>query len=547
VSWVKNQWPGALLIAREQIIIQLYPDELIWYLYPATAENSYSEELIVYLADNWYRASDGSDQVEVDGFSVPQVLTGSIRIGLAMQTREYEAVEHWCSQLSKIHVSNSENDFIKRALDNHRTMVEYYDPPNDNEPFSRWLEERKLRDYLALNRYWTRPALLRGIYFLQRCLFKKTREIGKIIFSDWTDTYQMSGQKCLWTNNKDLRKSAMIFTSRSSLIKSTQKVNLQIVSFTNGVWISNVLKRENFSVSDQLADLLAQYLDDCVSKNKSCIILYHAQITMLFKNYNVKSIQIPAELFEPYVVAMQLAKVMGFQCTLSVDGHDPTGRSLPTLRMPDNKSYLLDRFVVQSEALYSSALQAGFTDNQIVRTNSKLLSLQQVQLEKNTRFDAIVMTWIPNHQNPNARIDSPSTTLESSLKLLSELFVGKIAVKVKDFSRESDYVCYVINNLGLSERVEVITGRFHDHINSTSIIVGGISSAIAECKIHDVPYIIYEPIENGYGEMYFEGNYLLKRSRIARTVAELESLIALGEPSVDIDREEYLFSSGRIN
>jgi hypothetical protein len=268
---------------------------------------------------------------------------------------------------------------------------------------------------------------------------------------------------------------------------------------------------------------------------------------MLFKNYNVKSIQIPAELFEPYVVAMQLAKVMGFQCTLSVDGHDPTGRSLPTLRMPDNKSYLLDRFVVQSEALYSSALQAGFTDNQIVRTNSKLLSLQQVQLEKNTRFDAIVMTWIPNHQNPNARIDSPSTTLESSLKLLSELFVGKIAVKVKDFSRESDYVCYVINNLGLSERVEVITGRFHDHINSTSIIVGGISSAIAECKIHDVPYIIYEPIENGYGEMYFEGNYLLKRSRIARTVAELESLIALGEPSVDIDREEYLFSSGRIN
>jgi hypothetical protein len=41
---------------------------------------------------------------------------------------------------------------------------------------------------------------------------------------------------------------------------------------------------------------------------------------------------------------------------------------------------------------------------------------------------------------------------------------------------------------GLSERVKVITGRFCDHIKKAKIIIGGISSAIAECKIHDIPF-----------------------------------------------------------
>ena len=140
-----------------------------------------------------------------------------------------------------------------------------------------------------------------------------------------------------------------------------------------------------------------------------------------------------------------------------------------------------------------------------------------------------------------------SVTLRDALLVVSRIFNGKIAVKIKDFKLESDYVVQVIINLGLSERVEVITGRFHEHVTKAKIVIGGVSSAIAECKIHNVTYLIFEPIENGYGEMYFESNYLLKRSRIARTPTELESLIELEESSVDIDRKQYLFSSSRIN
>ena len=543
VDWARNRWPECILIAREQITIQIHPKGSVQYLYPELESSNNLEETVIFLADNWYRNNDGIDQVQNNEFSVAQVLTGSIRIGLATQIREFEAVQHWCSQLTKLYVSHSENEFIKRALNQHLNMVEYYEPPNYTQPFSRWLENRLLRDYLSLNRKWARSSVMRGVYVFQRCLFRSTRRTCKIIFSDWTDSFQFSKQKCLWTNQKDLRKSALIFSTRRLLKESAWKVSLQKVSFANSDWISIVLKRGNYAVNQKLIELLSQYLQDCVLRNSSIIALYHAQMSVLFKNYDIESIQVPAELFEPYVMAMQLARANGIKTTLSVDGHDPTGLSVPTLRTPDNQGYLLDNFVTPSDVLYNSALKMGFLDDQIIRTNSKFHLLHQVNKERKIEFDAMVMTWIPNHQNPDARIDSPSATLESSLKILGEHFEGKIAVKVKDLRLEQDYVAEIIHQLGLSQRIEILSGRFSEHVNSTRLIVGGISSAIAEAMIHEVPYVIFEPQENGYSDLCLEQSSVLDIKRIARTSEDLLRLVKDGRSSIEVDARSYLYSS----
>lgn len=546
VEWAKSNWPDCVLIAREQITIQLYPQESIEYLYPELVSSNTLEDVVIFLADNWYRDIDGKDLVQNNGFSVSQVLTGSIRIGLASQIREFDAVQRWCSQLTKLYVSNLENEFIKRALDQQLTAVEYYEPPNNAQPYSRWLENRRLRDYLSLNRKWARSSVVRSVYFVQRCLFRSTRRTCKITFSDWTDSFQSSKQKCLWTNHKNLRKSALIFSTRRSLKESAWRVNAQKVSFADSDWISIVLKRGNFAVNHKLAELLSQYLQDCVVRNSSVIALYHAQMSVLFKNYNIESIQVPAELFEPYVMAIQLARAKGIKATLSIDGHDPIGFSVPTLRTPDNQAYLLEKFVTPSDVLYNSALRMGFLDYQIIRTNSKFHLFHQVSKEKKSRFDAMVMTWIPNHQNPNARIDSPSSTLESSLNVLSNHFEGKIAIKVKDPLIELEYVNEIVHQLGLSQRTEILSGKFFEHVNSTRLIVGGISSAIAEAMIHEIPYIIFEPQENGYSDSCLEQSSVLDVKRIARTPEDLLCFVKDGRSSIDVDSRSYLYSSNAL-
>ena len=178
VNWARNRWPECILIAREKITVQLNPKGSVQYLYPELDSSNKLEEAVIFLADNWYRNNDGIDQVQINEFSVAQVLTGSIRIGLASQIREFEAVQHWCSQLTKLYVSNSENEFIKRALNQHLNMVEYYEPPNYAQPFSSWLQCRQLRNYLSLNRKWLGTGVLKFVYLLQRFVVRDRHRYG---------------------------------------------------------------------------------------------------------------------------------------------------------------------------------------------------------------------------------------------------------------------------------------------------------------------------------------------------------------------------------
>jgi hypothetical protein len=547
VFWAKEKYPDALLIARDLLTILVHPNEKIEYLHPKPNFSSVQEKTVIDLANNWYRDSEGTDVSCSDGMSSPQVLTGSIRYGIASCIREYEALKFWKGMLSKMMVSTSENRLFLNACLEFETFIDYYEPPSLLPSVSEWLQERKLKDSWDLGRKWLNPFTLKTIVFLQRMFFPGTKKNSLLIFSDWTNYSLNISTNTLWTNRINPRKCAYIVANRNESRKSRGRNTTSIESKLNEVLITRLSECDQYQIDDPLKRVIRNYIMELVDSSREIIDIFDVKMRNLLKNYSVESILIPAELYEPYIVALQHARSNGLTSTLLVDGHDPTGMAVPTLHTANGKQFLLSQFGVCSNALYQNALHMGFSKDQIQLFDSPFLKLHSSTTQKNYEYDVIIMTWIPNQQNPSARIDSPSATLRDALLVTSRLFDGTIAVKVKDHSLESEYVEQIINVMGLSERVKVITGRFCDHIKKAKIIIGGISSAIAECKIHDIPYIIYEPIENGYGEMYFEGNYLLKRSRIARTVAELESLIALGEPSVDIDREEYLFSSGRIN
>jgi hypothetical protein len=540
VVWAKNRWPNCILIAKEMATIQLNRHEEIEYFYSNSNSTNISEEAVVFFADNWYRDANGIDKVQRGFFSFPQVLTGSIRIVTASLIRDFEAVDFWSKKVERLYVSSLENKIFKFSLQQHPNLVRFYNPPNEDRPFSEWLQCRKLRDYLSIDRKWANQLVLRIAWMVQSRIFRKTKDACKLIFSDWTNIDEPNIENSIWTNHKDLRKSALIFTTRRSMKESRFIIDSQVVPFVDSDWIQGVFHRLDVGINSKLAETISQYLRTTITQNRKIITLYHAQITKLFENYSISSVQLPAELFEPYVVALQLAKSRNIKTSLVIDGHDPTGLSVPTLRSPDGAEFLLDQFSVPSELLYSSAVKNGFKDRQIIRKNSIFHQYYRVGNSLSRDFDVMLLTWTPNQQNPNARIDSPSLTLESSLSVLCEHFDGLLAIKVKDPKIEIEYVEKIVDQLGLERRIKILTGRFSDHVCSSKLIVGGLSSALAEAMIHEIPYIIYEPIENGYSDRCLRESSVLDFNRIARTTSDLMRLVEEGSSSIEVDRFSYL-------
>jgi hypothetical protein len=244
---------------------------------------------------------------------------------------------------------------------------------------------------------------------------------------------------------------------------------------------------------------------------------------------------------EPYVAALQIAKIQGAKTSLRIDGHDATGLSVPTLRSSDGTEYLLDDFYVCSDLLYESAVEKGFLNYQMIRENS--VFLDTAYKSQNPRFDVMVMTWIPNNNNPQALVDSPSMTLETTLRVVGAVITGKIAIKIKDESTELEYVEAVIHKLCFSERIEILMGNFSEHVQSSRLIIGGLGSAIAEAMINNVPYLVYEPVDNGYSRKLLTENNVLSNVRIALNERDLLDLLIA---SVDVrveDARRYLYSS----
>jgi hypothetical protein len=532
VEWARKRWPDCILIAREYITIQSHPKETFSYFHPAGDDGINWEGIVNHLSDFWYRDEEGLDIVFHEGFSLAQVLTGSMRISLATQFRDYEALKYWCFNLSKIYISKIESDSIKRAVDNWIDKVEFYEPPNNCLPISSSSNGRILSNYLSPTQNRAFQFTMRILCNVQRFVLRVTRKPSYLIFSDWTNSEQLINQNCLWTNHRNLRRSALIYTTKENLEKSKKIIDGQEITFVNEEWMTTVFQSCSEKIDKKLVKTVVSCVHDLVNASRHYLVIYHAQISQLFRDYNIETVQLPAELFEPYVVALQIAKARGIRTCLRIDGHDPTGLGVPKLRSQNNEEYLFDEFFACSDLLYSSAINKGFREDQIIRSESVFSETHYKIQEK--KFDVIVMTWIPNNYNPRARNDSPSMTLESCLTILRRLIHGKIAVKIKNSFSESEYVNSVIAKLGMIDSVEILTGDFAEHLRSSKVIIGGISSAIAEAKINKIDYIIYEPIDNGYSETILSQSDVLDLSQIARN--EYDLILKIAETGINIDQ-----------
>jgi len=61
--------------------------------------------------------------------------------------------------------------------------------------------------------------------------------------------------------------------------------------------------------------------------------------------------------------------------------------------------------------------------------------------------------------------------------------------------------------------------------------------------IHEVPYIIFEPQENGYSDLLLMQSSVLEIKRIARTLDDLLRFVEDGRSSIEVNARSYLYSS----
>ena len=319
VDWARNRWPDAILIAKEMIIIQTFPEEKIEYFYPACSSNGDLELFVADFSENWYRDKDGVDITFFEGISIPQVLTGSIRIGVAACLREDAAIRYWENRLDCLWVSKLENSVLKNALSEVDTTCNYYETPNFSANITNPNPERVLRDYLSIDQTWAKIFIINSIKLIQRLLFPGSRKGCHLVFSDSINHLIKLRDHCLWTNQIDPRESAYIVANKKDILASDALFkNLDLKSL-NDSFVSSISNKYQATIDDRAARLICRYLISVITSNKSMISLYYAQVRGLFRTYSINSLQVPAELFEPYTVAIQYATYRGVPTILLID------------------------------------------------------------------------------------------------------------------------------------------------------------------------------------------------------------------------------------
>ena len=509
-------------------------------IYKSTLETEWTESDVDWFCHNWYRDVSGMDLTLVNGVSYGQALTGCLKIAVASVVRDHLA-------LTKI-----KNDALELVLPNNcpqifgevaRIVFQKVEICISDNKVSdgAWLEERILRDYLSFQLKFIPKVLIRFLRVGQKVLFPSTRQVDRLVFGDWTNLgITHDGVNSLWTNHfRDVRSCAFISKPKKRELKRIKSSSRYKEVYEN-IDIGEVLDRHSTAISPTLRLAITNVVRRILEVNAPWIAYYQVQICELFDTYRPSSIELPAELFEPFAVALMVANQRSIDATLMVDGHDSSGLNVPVLRNESNSELRFSRFVVFSQDQVNTAKKLGINESMLIRRESLIWRRYRDLQFCNKKYGIIVMTAIPNHYNPVGDIESPKETLRLALEVALQHTDKRIGIKVKDSRVEEPFVKKVVSDLAADDRVDVLVGMFSQHVNKAEFVIGGISTAVAESMMAGVPYLIFEPVSNGYSDEFLLKSTSLSSASISRDKATLSQMVGTRTSSIRSPRDRFL-------
>ena len=496
----------------------------------------------------WYRNNTGIDQTVYGGISIGSSLEGSIEIAFATCLRYYDAMYFWKDRVSELVVSESEGELFKIVAAEFGSFISYRPAESNEKSLLAHFEQRNVSKI----RLPSSEPLYRLAHRLMRILsltIRSRKESGQetvLVIGDWTNKKRIdSSQKNYkYTNRWSLKGGAFMVRSLARRRIYLKNLPSQINDEQIRVNLETRLDAMNISNAGQIASILTKVTNHLYLSSRYALADMCAVTSELIDFYQTSELELTSDRYEPFAVAVQIAATKGMRVRIVADGHDSAGLSSPRLRNSDNTSFLVDEFCIAGYGCARRILRQSSLSDVIKVIDSPMLSIYEELMDKphDIKFSVIIMTWIPRNDRVAGLPDSPFETLFRALEIALEKFSGCIGIKIKH-ELERPYVELCVQQLNAMGRVKILTGYFYEHIFDTGLVIGGISTAVAECMIVRVPYIVFEPYNNGYDDEDIFGVLSpFGRDLVARNEQQLRKLVEEPTSSVIITREEMLYS-----
>ncbi len=511
------------------------------YFYPPPEVYIPVDHVSLRIAAEWFRDESGRDCFEHEGISIGSSLLGSIEISLATALRDFIALRWWSRKVDSLVAAEIESPLFKLAAQEFEGFVKFR-PAVAGEKF--WFSDshERMTQSIVLP---SNSSLYRGAHRLFRVgqtllQSKKARSGGVLVFGDWTQSgTRYSDQPHRFTNVFSLVNGAFLLEQRRYVAEAEDDYRLTLNENEVRDRVFKLIKSMELAELDLTADLCAKVICREFKKARAALVKIHAVVAEAFDYYKPDAVQVSGILYEPYAIAMQLASRRGIFIRLVGDGHDSSGLMHPRLRSSDGTRFLINEFCVGGRGCAQRIIRRGVPPEIVRAIDSPMFAVHPGAKRSSIDLDIIIMTWSQVNINVSALPDSPARTLYKALSVAGVECSGLIGIKLKSLI-ERRYVEAVVEELGLTQRVKILEGKFVDYVLSTPLVVGGLSTTAAECAIHGVPYVIFEPRENGYSDDIFGLDSPVSIETVARDEADLVRLIRDRRPGVVLSRAEFL-------
>jgi len=473
------------------------------------------DDHIKYLSFNWFRDDTKNDISICDGISLGETLAPLLWQEFSSIARYYLEFKGVVKDQKAIILPEDSSRFRRHVAKVCAGDVSYGPRVNQYKNDEVEFGERDL-PVAPLARFF------RAVQIPSRLLSRHR----KILFiSSWVTRGIAQENKDSWVlfRKSLLRGAAPIY--KSKYIRVGKNVfPATIDGYISVAVVEKTLLRIDVIWERVLVELCVEHARKRYTEMREDLIRIFALYTDLIKSYEIDRCYLPEDSIPSWSILVQICKLSGIKSRIFTDGYSiipfaPLGRD------KTGDGWLVDEVAAYGNAHKEMVVSLGFPEKQIFVIEPPFAEFQANNCAK---YDFIIMSWFANCLSISGDHLSPVSTMISALDVVVRAGAKSVGIKIKT-REERKYIEPLVKDLPIS--VEILEGKFYEHVNKAKAVVGGISTAVAECAIAGVPYFIFEPPENGYSDELIDKSLVIQLEKIARTPHELRSLIAAGESS----------------
>jgi len=487
------------------------------------------ENDIRFLALNWFRDSEETDQTVYSGFSIGLTLMPTIWTGLTSIVNYHLRFQYEYDQHGVLTLPVDATRLQKTVAQKLGYDIKY-------------TAAHGLFDYDEyLPQLWQLPThwLSGSIRFVQDVFIRNVPRKKRIFIADHTTrklAYKQTQTLTLF--RKSVFRGAFTKKSKAYFRHYEASIPKALLSSIDIDYFKIALAKINAVWPEELIELCCDYIAMVYADSQKAIASVGAIWAEFLDHYQPHDVSMPSDNFFDTIVLYQMCNLRGINTSCYLDGYNLLPIS-PPLKTSDGRDWLAGTIYAYGTASAKIYVLQGYPCERINIIDPPFLdNFKSIVLKD--RYDFVVMTLLPCTLNVSTNYLSPRDSLREILICLRKLGITRIAIKLK-VEAERHYVQSVLDELNV--KADILLGKFNKVLGKTNAVIGGISTAVAESAFVGIPYFVYEPLENGYSDEWLNSSVVISRDSIARNCEELRNLVLEKKPSFCVRIDELVVSN----